>query len=217
VSKIPHTRHGRIVTQRIRKNQKHFSHDRLRADFILIAAEVWGKFAAAWTTPGFFSRELAGFGIDFIGNIMYYFRHDLSDFSRSSYSQGKYKKQTMNLGAFSISLAVKDIAASKTFYEILGFQVFLGDISQNWLIMKSGDHTIGLFQGMFQKNILTFNPGWDQNAQKLDSFTDIRVLQRQLKAQGVELASEADENTTGPANFLAVDPDGNPILFDQHV
>jgi len=123
----------------------------------------------------------------------------------------------MNLGAFSISLAVKDIAASKAFYEKLGFRVFHGDIAQNWLIMKNGDHVIGLFQGMFEKNILTFNPGWDNNAQKLDTFTDVRELQRQLKAQGVELLSEADENTTGPGSFIAEDPDGNPILFDQHV
>ena len=123
----------------------------------------------------------------------------------------------MELGAFSISLAVKDIAASKAFYEKFGFKVFGGDISHNWLIMKNGDHVIGLFQGMFEKNILTFNPGWDNNAQKLDSFTDVRELQRQLKAQGVELMSEADELTTGPASFIAVDPDGNPILIDQHI
>jgi predicted enzyme related to lactoylglutathione lyase len=123
----------------------------------------------------------------------------------------------MELGAFSISLAVKDITASKAFYEKLGFKVFGGDISQNWLIMKNGDHVIGLFQGMFEKNILTFNPGWDQDAQKLEPFTDIRDLQRQLKAQGVELVSEADELTTGPASFMAIDPDGNPILVDQHV
>lgn len=123
----------------------------------------------------------------------------------------------MQLGAFSISLTVKDIAASRAFYEKLGFQSFAGDASQNWLILKNGDQVIGLFQGMFEKNIMTFNPGWDSNAQKLDSFTDVRELQRQLKAQGVELASEADESTTGPASFVVVDPDGNPILFDQHV
>ncbi len=123
----------------------------------------------------------------------------------------------MDLGAFSISLAVKDIAASKAFYEKFGFQVFGGDIAQNWLILKNRDHVIGLFQGMFEKNILTFNPGWDQDAQKLDTFTDIRDLQRQLKAQGVEFVSEADESTTGPASFIAVDPDGNPVLVDQHI
>jgi len=123
----------------------------------------------------------------------------------------------MELGAFSVSLAVKDIEASKAFYEKLGFVVSMGDISQNWLILKNGDHVIGLFQGMFEKNIMTFNPGWDQNAQKLSTFTDVRELQRQLKAQGVVLVSEADETTTGPASFMAVDPDGNPILVDQHV
>ena len=123
----------------------------------------------------------------------------------------------MELGAFSISLTVKDIKASKAFYEKLGFNVFGGDISQNWLILKNGDHVIGLFQGMFEANILTFNPGWDSNAQNLDTFTDVRELQRQLKAQGVELMSEADENTTGPACFMVMDPDGNPILVDQHV
>ena len=123
----------------------------------------------------------------------------------------------MQLGNFSVSLAVKDIAASKHFYEMLGFTVFMGDPARNWLIMKNGDHVIGLFQGMFDKNILTFNPGWDSNAQPLKQFTDIRELQRQLKAHGVKMISEADENTTGPASFMLVDPDGNPILVDQHV
>ena len=123
----------------------------------------------------------------------------------------------MELGAFSISLAVKNIEASRAFYEKFGFEVFGGDASQNWLILKNGDHTIGLFQGMFEKNTLTFNPGWDNNAAQLDTFTDVRDLQRQLKAQGVELMTEADEASTGPASFVAVDPDGNPILVDQHV
>jgi len=123
----------------------------------------------------------------------------------------------MELGNFSISLAVKDLEASRVFYEKFGFSVFGGDAAQNWLSLKNGDHVIGLFQGMFEKNILTFNPGWDSNAQKLDSFTDIRELQRQLKVQGVKLQQEADETTTGPASFVAEDPDGNPILFDQHV
>ena len=123
----------------------------------------------------------------------------------------------MELGSFSVSLAVKDIKASKAFYEKLGFKVFHGDITQNWLILKNGDHVIGLFQGMFDRNTLTFNPGWDQNAQPLDSFTDVRELQRQLKQQGVEMVSEADESTTGPANLMLFDPDGNPILIDQHV
>jgi catechol 2,3-dioxygenase-like lactoylglutathione lyase family enzyme len=123
----------------------------------------------------------------------------------------------MELGAFSVSLAVKDLEASRIFYENLGFKVFHGDASQNWLILKNGDHVIGLFQGMFERNILTFNPGWDQSAQKLSRFTDIRELQRTLKSRGVSLQQEADESTTGPASFMAVDPDGNPILFDQHV
>jgi len=123
----------------------------------------------------------------------------------------------MELGAFSISLAVTDLVASRSFYEKLGFRIFAGDVSQNWLILKNGEHTIGLFQGMFEKNILTFNPGWDSNAQPLAAFTDVRDLQRQLKAQGVELQQEADESTTGPASLVVVDPDGNPILIDQHV
>ena len=123
----------------------------------------------------------------------------------------------MELGAFSVSLAVKDLEASRAFYEKFGFTVFAGDASQNWLILKNGDHVIGLFQGMFEKDILTFNPGWDQSAQKLATFTDVRELQRQLKAQGVVLTQEADEATTGPASLVAVDPDGNTILVDQHV
>ncbi len=123
----------------------------------------------------------------------------------------------MQLGAFSVSLTVKDLEASKTFYEKFGFKVFGGDASKNWLILKNGDILIGLFQGMFEKNILTFNPGWDSTAQRLPDFTDVRDLQRQLKAQGVPLQSEADESTTGPASFIAADPDGNPILVDQHV
>jgi lactoylglutathione lyase len=123
----------------------------------------------------------------------------------------------MELGAFSVSLTVKDIKASKDFYEKLGFEVFVGDISQNWLVMKNGPHAIGLFQGMFDRNTLTFNPGWDSNAQKLDAFTNVREIQRQLKAQGLELVVESDESTTGPASLMVMDPDGNPILFDQHV
>ena len=125
----------------------------------------------------------------------------------------------MNLGAFSVSLAVKDIKASKAFYEKLGFQTMGGDIDQNWLILKNGDHIIGLFQGMFEKNILTFNPGWDQDANKLDSFTDVRDLQNELKARGVSIETEisAETGETGPASFVVVDPDGNPILVDQHV
>jgi catechol 2,3-dioxygenase-like lactoylglutathione lyase family enzyme len=123
----------------------------------------------------------------------------------------------MELGTFSVSLAVKDLQASRQFYETLGFTSFAGDPSQNWLIMKNGDHVIGLFQGMFDKNILTFNPGWDSNAQPLAAFTDVRELQRQLRAKGMQFASEADESTAGPASFILVDPDGNSIFVDQHV
>lgn len=123
----------------------------------------------------------------------------------------------MELGAFSVSLSVKNLDASKSFYEKLGFQLFAGDAAQNWLIMKNGDHVIGLFQGMFEKNMLTFNPGWDQNGNTLNSFTDVRDLQRELKAQGLTIEHEADESTTGPASFIVIDPDGNPILIDQHV
>ena len=123
----------------------------------------------------------------------------------------------MELGAFSVSLAVKDIEASKLFYEKLGFTVFAGDQSQNWLIMKNGEHAVGLFQGMFDKNILTFNPGWSQDAKSLGEFTDVRELQHRLKARGVDMITEADESSTGPASFMVVDPDGNTILIDQHV
>jgi catechol 2,3-dioxygenase-like lactoylglutathione lyase family enzyme len=123
----------------------------------------------------------------------------------------------MELGAFSVSLAVKDIETSRIFYEKLGFEVFGGNQSENWLIMKNDDHVIGLFQGMFEKNILTFNPGWDQGANKLETFTDVRELQSQLKEQGVELVSEVEEGSMGPGSFFLLDPDGNPILVDQHV
>src|ERR1039457_443926 len=123
----------------------------------------------------------------------------------------------MELGAFSISLTVKDLEASRKFYEKFGFKAFAGNPAKNYVILKNGDSVIGIFQGMFEKNILTFNPGWDSNAQKLAAFTDVRELQRKLKAQGVQIVTEADESTTGPASFIAVDPDGNPILVDQHV
>ncbi|KQL18424.1 VOC family protein [Cytobacillus solani] len=122
----------------------------------------------------------------------------------------------MKLGAFSVSLTVKDIHISKTFYEKLGFQAFGGNIDQNWLIMKNENCIIGLFQGMFEKNILTFNPGWNENAENLESFTDIRDLQKQLKEKGVNILSEADESSEGPAHFTIEDPDGNQILVDQH-
>jgi predicted enzyme related to lactoylglutathione lyase len=123
----------------------------------------------------------------------------------------------MNLGAFSVSLTVKDIKLSKLFYEQLGFTEFGGDIKQNWMIMKNGSTTIGLFQGMFDQNILTFNPGWDSNANKLESFTDVRDIQKELKTKGFTMITEADITTSGPASFVIVDPDGNPILVDQHV
>lgn len=123
----------------------------------------------------------------------------------------------MQLGTFSLSLNVKDLEASRAFYEKLGFKIFGGEATQGWLILKNGDCVIGLFQGMFEKNMLTFNPGWDNNAKGLDSFTDVRELQRQLRAQGIEFQTEADETTTGPAHFVITDPDGNPILLDQHV
>ncbi len=123
----------------------------------------------------------------------------------------------MNLGTFSVSLTVKDIHASLAFYEKLGFTIFAGDIAMNYLILRNGNATVGLFQGMFDKNILTFNPGWDENASPLASFTDVRELQKQLKAKGIEMAAEADETTTGPASCVVVDPDGNPILIDQHL
>ena len=123
----------------------------------------------------------------------------------------------MQLGAFSISLSVKDIAASRAFYEKFGFDVLGGNQDENWLILKNGDAVIGLFQGMFEGNLLTFNPGWDQSANPVEPFTDVREIQRRLKGQGIELSPEADETTTGPGYFSAVDPDGNVILVDQHV
>ncbi|MGE9311370.1 VOC family protein [Niabella sp. CJ426] len=122
----------------------------------------------------------------------------------------------IKLGAFSVSLTVKDIHASKAFYEKLGFTYKGGDINQNWIVLKNGTSVIGLFQGMFDKNMLTFNPGWDQEAKHLEEFDDVRVVQQHLKEQGVELTAEADETTTGPAYITLTDPDGNPILIDQH-
>lgn len=123
----------------------------------------------------------------------------------------------MKLGAFSISLNVKDIKMSKEFYENLGFSVFAGDMEKNYLIMKNDDSLISLFQGMFEKNILTFNPGWDQDANTLHSFDDVRAIQSELKTKGIKLDREADETSSGPASIVIVDPDGNPILIDQHV
>ncbi|ETA79894.1 VOC family protein [Youngiibacter fragilis] len=122
----------------------------------------------------------------------------------------------MGSGAFSISLAVKDIRASKEFYEKLGFTAMMGEEEQNWLIMKNGDAVIGLFQGMFDRNIMTFNPGWDQDAKEVDPVRDIRVIQEELKERGIDLLSEVQPDTEGPGNFMLLDPDGNQILFDQH-
>ena len=122
----------------------------------------------------------------------------------------------MKLGAFSVSLSVRDINASKQFYENLGFKVFAGGMEKNYLIMKNENALIGLFQGMFQGNILTFNPGWDENASNVETFDDVREIQRQLKNKGIKLTTEVDEKTSGPAGFMTTDPDGNVILVDQH-
>jgi catechol 2,3-dioxygenase-like lactoylglutathione lyase family enzyme len=123
----------------------------------------------------------------------------------------------MKLGAFSVSLSVKDLEASKQFYENLGFSVFAGEMARNYLIMKNGDTNIGLFQGMFENNIMTFNPGWDAHANNVDDFDDVRDIQKELKNKSIRLLSEADETTSGPASFMFMDPDGNTILIDQHV
>ncbi len=127
------------------------------------------------------------------------------------------KEPDMSLGNFSVSLAVKDIAASRDFYEKLGFEVVAGDQKQNWLVLSNGDARIGIFQGMFDRNMLTFNPGWDSEKNTLAKFDDVRELQRRFKARGLTLTMEADESTTGPAYLMLADPDGNPILIDQHV
>lgn len=123
----------------------------------------------------------------------------------------------MKLGAFSISLAVKNLKKSRDFYETMGFSVFAGQMDKNYLIMKNGNALIGLFQGMFENNILTFNPGWDENANKLDDFEDVRIIQKHLKENNVKLEREADSTSTGPASIVFFDPDGNTILIDQHV
>lgn len=122
----------------------------------------------------------------------------------------------MESGAFSISLAVRDIRASKEFYEKLGFSALMGEAEQNWLIMKNGDAVIGLFQGMFDRNIMTFNPGWDQDAKDVDPYRDIREIQEELKGKGISFLSEVQPDTEGPGSFMLLDPDGNQILFDQH-
>lgn len=135
----------------------------------------------------------------------------------TTFSTRATQRKTMDLGNFSISLAVKDIRASKAFYEKFDFKVVGGKLEQNWLVLQNGNAKIGLFQGMFDKNIMTFNPGWTQEKQTLTDFEDVRELQRSLKARGITLATEADETTSGPAHFTVADPDGNTLLFDQHV
>lgn len=137
--------------------------------------------------------------------------------SLTSKTEPKKDPVPMQLGAFSVSLAVKDIGASRAFYEKLGFQKIIGDQSKNWLILRNGETTIGLFQGMFPRNSLTFNPGWTSQSEPLKEFEDVREIQRRLKASGLALTTEADEATKGPASFSLIDPDGNPVLFDQHV
>lgn len=127
------------------------------------------------------------------------------------------KEESVELGAFSVSLAVKDLKASRAFYEKLGFRSVMGEPKQNWLILRNGTTTIGLFQGMFERNVLTFNPGWSWEAKPLDKFQDVRDIQKALKASGVALKLEADEASKGPASLMLTDPDGNPILLDQHV
>lgn len=137
--------------------------------------------------------------------------------TKQAANTGKLKKENkMKLGAFSVSLNVKDINASKVFYESLGFTAFAGDIKKNYLIMKNENSLIGIFQGMFEGNILTFNPGWDENAKNIYKFDDVREIQRQLKNKNIKLTSEADKNTSGPASFMLTDPDGNVINVDQH-
>jgi lactoylglutathione lyase len=126
------------------------------------------------------------------------------------------QEPAMNLGNFSLSLAVKDIKASRAFYEALGFTAFHDQMAQGWLIMKNGETVVGLYQGMFEKNMLTFNPGWDNKAQNVDPFTDVREIQRRLKAQGITPVTEVDESSAGIGHFIVVDPDGNPVLVDQH-
>ncbi len=146
----------------------------------------------------------------------FFIRAETTSQSLVDYIYSSKPNTKMKLGAFSVSLSVKDLEASKVFYEKLGFSVFAGSMKQNYLIMKNENALIGLFQGMFQGNILTFNPGWDENAQNLTEFDDIRVIQKQLKANGLPLSAEADENNSGPASLMLSDPDGNVILLDQH-
>jgi len=139
-----------------------------------------------------------------------------TDITLTDNSSKIFRENSMKLGAFSISLSVKDLNVSKAFYENLGFTVFAGGMENKYLIMKNENALIGLFQGMFEGNILTFNPGWDENANNIETFDDVREIQRQLKSKNIKFTSEADENTSGPASFMVTDPDGNVILVDQH-
>lgn len=162
---------------------------------------------------GFATSSCFGF---FFNTILEKQPGDKIDIQQSNNSIKIKKGETMKLGAFSISLNVKDINASKQFYENLGFTAFAGDIKKNYLIMKNENSLIGLFHGMFENNILTFNPGWDENGKNIEKFDDIREIQRQLKKKGIPINPQADENTSGPASFMVTDPDGNVVLFDQH-
>jgi len=135
----------------------------------------------------------------------------------TTHSAETKENRTMELGNFSVSLTVKDIKSSKAFYEKLDFKEVGGKLEENWIVLQNGSTTIGLFQGMFEKNIMTFNPGWTKDKETLEDFQDVRELQRTLKARGITMAPEADETTEGPAHFMVTDPDGNTLLFDQHV
>ncbi len=159
---------------------------------------------------------LVSFGIGFYLSSSLNNQHN-PETTNIIYNTSKENKGNMKLGAFSLSLSVKDINTSKAFYESLGFIAFAGDVEQNYLIMKNDNCLIGLFQGMFEGNILTFNPGWDESANSIENFQDIREIQKHLKKNGIKINPEVDENSTGPANFMLTDPDGNVILFDQHI
>lgn len=160
---------------------------------------------------------LASFGLGFYVNALVSNKNDnKSEIKQANNKNNIKKEENMKLGAFSVSLSVKDIQVSKQFYENLGFSVFAGGLEKNYLIMKNENSLIGLFQGMFENNILTFNPGWDENANNITDFDDVRAIQRELKSKGLKIDPEVDEKTSGPAGFMVTDPDGNVILIDQH-
>ncbi len=163
----------------------------------------------------FIAGLLTAFGLGFYFHTIIT-KQPETNIKQSNVHTSKEKKDHMKLGAFSVSLSVKDINVSKAFYENLGFTAFAGDITKNYLIMKNENSLIGLFHGMFENNILTFNPGWDENANNIEQFDDVREIQKQLKTKNVKLTSEADEKTSGPASFTLTDPDGNVIYIDQH-